>query len=132
MNRRTIVVVIIFFTLLEAVLRSSHLAVLINLEFVYLLGIVFLIDGKSKLALYYITISGTILDFIFGTITGISSLAFFGAALLIKFVYSINPVFDEERYILRYLVTFILIIVLKSLLLRLIINRSEERRVGKE
>ena len=124
MNRRSIIVVIIFFTLLEAVLRSSHLPVLINLEFVYLFGIVFLIDGKSRLALFYIIISGTILDFIFGTITGISSLAFFGAALLIKFVYSINPLFDEERYVLRYLVTFILMIILKSILLRFI-NSSD-------
>jgi len=122
MNRKAIVAAIIIVTFLEALLRSSHLPIVENLEFIFLLGIVFLIDGKGRLALYYIVIAGTVLDFIFGTVTGISGLAFFVAALLIKFIYSINPVFDEERYILRYLVTFILIIVLKSLLLRLIIN----------
>ena len=124
MRKRIAVLTIVIFTVLEIVLRSSHIYPLYNLELIYILGTIFILAGLTKLALYFVLVASILVEFIFTKTTGISGLAFFAAALLMHIVFRFNSLISSERYILRLLLTLLLAVIFKSVLLNLVGNST--------
>src|SRR3972149_5991932 len=105
MRKRITVLTIVIFTVLEIVLRSSHIYPLYNLELIYILATIFILAGLTRLAFYFVIVATILVEFIFAKTTGISGLAFFTAALLMHIVFRFNSLISSERYILRLLLT---------------------------